>query len=195
MTGWMFIATLFLAGVAFLLLSGSLRTWLRFRGTRVITCPENLRPAAVKVDAMHAAKWMAIAGETNLNLRACSRWPEMAGCAQDCLAQVEKSPEACLLASMVTRWYEGKACAYCRQPIGTIVWHERPPALRSPSGTTREWKEFRPEDLPQVFATHQAVCWPCHIRESFRREHPDLVVERPRPREIRPVLEVSTAVY
>ena len=27
--------------------------------------------------------------------------------------------------------------------------------------------------------THLPVCWNCHIAESFRREHPELVVDRP----------------
>ena len=35
------------------------------------------------------------------------------------------------------------------------------------------------EQLPEIFATHQPVCWNCHIAESFRRLHPELVTDRP----------------
>ena len=195
MTGWTFVGSVLLLVVAYLLLSGFLTVWRRFRGTRVITCPENLEPAAVRVDAMRAAKWQAIAGETSLQLSTCSRWPEMPGCGQECLSQIEASPEQCLVQNMVTRWYEGKECVACGHAIEKIVWHERPPALRAPDKTSREWKEIAPEQLPIVFATYQPLCWKCHILESFRREHAEMVVERRRPVEPRPILQPSVAVY
>jgi hypothetical protein len=195
MTGWTFVGSVLLLAVAYLLMSGFLTAWRRFRGTRVITCPENLEPAAVRVDALQAAKWQAIAGETSLRLTTCSRWPEMQGCGQECLSQIEAAPEQCLVRNIVARWYTGKHCVYCGEGVGEIVWHERPPALRAPDKTSREWKEIAPEQLPVVFATYQPVCWKCHVLESFRREHPDLVVERRHPAEPHPVLQPSVAVY
>lgn len=195
MTVWTFIGILVLAIAAWLLLSGYLRTWLRFRGTRVVNCPENLQPAAVTVDAAKAAKWMAIAGEKELKLASCSRWPEMGGCAQECLSQIESSPDGCSVKALVTNWYAGKSCVYCEHPMETIVWHERPPALLSPRGATREWKDIRPEDLPNVFATHQPVCWRCHIVESFRRQHPEMVIERKQLPAPRPTLHPTVSVY
>ncbi len=196
MTGWTFTGIVVIAIAAALLLSGFLRTWIRFRGVRVITCPENHESAAVKVDAFRAAEWAAIAGEAPLRLSKCSRWPEMAGCGQECLAQIESSPEACALQSIVTAWYDGKRCVSCQKEIGAIVWHERPPALRAPDGTSREWKEIAPETLPRVFTTHQPVCWPCHVRDTFVHEHGELVVQRTRIAEPHPVLRPSpNAVY
>lgn len=138
-----------------------------WRKTRVITCPENDKPAAVTMKA------------TSFALRTCSRWPEMAGCDQACLSQIAAAPHECELRTIVTRWYDAKTCHYCARPIGAIVWHERPPALLL-AGVTREWREFAPQDLPGVFATAQPVCWACHIVETFRREHPEKVVERMR---------------
>jgi hypothetical protein len=195
MNGWTFVGALILAGGGYLLLSGFLRTWLKYRGNRIITCPENLQPAAVRVNALNAAKWTAVAGETDLHLKSCSRWPEMAGCAEDCLTQIESSPESCLVKTIVTQWYEGRDCAFCHKPVEKIIWHERPAALRAPDGTTREWKEIDAQNLPLVFKTHQAVCWPCHMRETFRREHGSWVVERPRTAEAHALLQPSTAVY
>jgi hypothetical protein len=33
--------------------------------------------------------------------------------------------------------------------------------------------------LQETFATHQPVCWDCHIAQTFRREHAELVTDRP----------------
>ncbi len=195
MTTWTFVGVVVIAIIGYLFVSGFLATWRQYRGARIITCPENLEPAAVRVAAASAANSYALTGVTNLRLNTCSRWPEMAGCGQECLAQVESGPESCLVRSIVTSWYEGKSCAFCAKSIGDIVWHERPPALRRPDGTTVEWKELRHEDLPGAFAAGAPVCWPCHVRESFRRDHGELVIERPPHTEPRHAIPPSLTVY
>jgi hypothetical protein len=48
--------------------------WWKYRGQRVITCPENQRPAGVVVDARHAAA-TALGKAPELRLASCSRWP------------------------------------------------------------------------------------------------------------------------
>jgi len=151
MYAWTFLAaTAIIAIAAYLLLSGFLKTFRLYRGVRVITCPENLQPASVRVAAFDAAKWFAFSGETDPHLRTCSRWPEMAGCDEACLAQIQSAPHACLVNTMVTSWYAEKHCHYCGKAIGEIVWHERPPAVLLPDGTTEEWKNIAPERLPDV---------------------------------------------
>ena len=84
----------------------ALRAYRRFRGTRVITCPETGCAAAVEVDKGHAAATYAI-GEPDLRLTSCSRWPEREGCGQECLSQIEASPEGCLVRNMLIEWYQG----------------------------------------------------------------------------------------
>lgn len=195
MTGWLFVAAVLGVLAAFIVLSDFAHTWFRVRGVRVITCPENLQPAAVTIDAAKAAKMMAITGEEDLHLTTCSRWPEMAGCAQECLTQISRSEDGCSLKALVTQWYQGKFCVVCRQPMEKIVWHERPAALRTPRGTTCEWKDILPQNIPATFATHEPVCWRCHVVESFRREHPEMVVARAHVQEPHPTLAPSTAVY
>ncbi len=152
--------------------------WRRWRGTRLVTCPETGRPAAVDMDLRHAIGG-AIVGRPDLRLRDCSRWPERSGCGQVCLTQVEESPESCLVRQMLERWYADRACAYCRKPFGLIHWHDHKPGLRGPDGGLREWREVLPETLPDVLRTHAPVCWNCLIAERFRLRFPDLVVERP----------------
>ena len=195
MTGWLVVALVIAVTVVLLAAGAFVPVWRRYRGTRLITCPENLRTAAVKVAAVDAATWFTLSGETPLHLATCSRWPEMAGCGQECLSQVETSPEACRVRTIVTNWYEGKHCHFCAGTIENIVWHERPPALRRQNGATVEWKDLRPEDLPDAFANCDAVCFNCHIRETFRRDHEELVVDRARPLEIVHALPPSLAVY
>lgn len=159
-----------------------------YRGTSVITCPETDQPAAVKVDLLRSAF-------ADLRLGDCSRWPEKAGCDQDCLRQLAAQPEACRLHTLVEAWYAGRSCLFCQRPIGRIAWHERPPALLGADGTTREWKDVAPEELPAMFRTSEPVCWACHVVLTFRREHPDLVTERPRPRPADEHFLYTTNVY
>jgi len=195
MYAWTLIASLIIGFAAWVLISGFLKTWRLYHGVRVITCPENLRPAAVNVAAFDAAKWAALSGETDVHLKSCSRWPEMAGCDQACLTQITTAPHACALQTIVSEWYEERSCHFCGRAIEDIVWHERSPALLMRDGRTREWKDVAPEDLQTVFTTADAVCWACHIVESFRREHPELVVDRVREAMPHHAIPPSAAVY
>jgi hypothetical protein len=103
----------------------------------------------------------------------------MQGCGQECLAQIEDSPESCLVSTIVNNWYQGKSCAYCRKPFEAIHWHDHPPALVDKERKTVQWNDIPLDKLQEVMGTHLPVCWNCHIAESFRREHPELVVDRP----------------
>jgi len=161
------------------------RAYFEFRGKRVITCPETQRPAAVDVAAGEAAVG-AFLTEPTLRLKECSRWPERAGCGQECLQQIEADPENCLIWNMVSKWYEGKKCVFCHKPIGPLHHIDHAPALLGPDFKTSEWKDLRPEELPDVFSRYQPVCWNCHVAENFRRVHPELVTNRqPDARRIR----------
>lgn len=147
----------------------------KYRGRRVITCPETKDGAAVSVDAMHAA----FSGE--LRLSDCTRWPQRAGCAQMCLSQIAESPEGCLVRSIVTSWYAGKSCVCCGRPIGTIAWHEAPPAILMSDRTSCEWKDVPPQDLPRVFRTSDPLCWSCNNVAELERIDPKLITRRNRP--------------
>lgn len=156
----------------------SLGVYRKFRGDRIVSCPENHQPAAVRLAAGKAAL-EAMAGPPRLELSKCSRWPEMANCGQECLSQIEEAPKACLVSNIVNRWYEGMKCVYCHQPFREIHWHDHPPALVDGHGQTIQWNEVPVENLQQALSTHLPVCWNCHIAESFRRRHPELVTDRP----------------
>lgn len=155
-----------------------LRAYFTFRGKRLVTCPETHKAAAVQVAAGEAGVG-AFFSELTVRLRECSRWPERQNCGQDCLQQVEADPQNCLVWNIVSKWYEGKSCVFCHKPIGPLHHVDHAPALLGPDFRTTEWKYVRPEELPEIFATHQPVCWNCHVAESFRRLHPELVTDRP----------------
>jgi hypothetical protein len=155
------------------------RAYLRYRGDRVITCPENRRPAGVVVDAGHVLL-TALEGKPDLRLKFCSRWPERQDCGQECLRQIVATPEDCLVRHILTQWYQGKTCALCGKPIGEIHWADNEPALLNTEHRTVEWHEVRAADVPDVLATHQAVCWNCHVVNRIAGEHPELVGDRSR---------------
>ena len=156
----------------------AIREYRKFRGQRLVTCPETRDPATVHVDAVHAASTGAF-GKTRLQVESCSRWPARRNCGQECLAEIEAAPQDCLVRTILTRWYAVKSCFYCGKPLSEMHWLEHKPTLMSPDRTSFEWADIPAQNLPEVLATHKAVCWNCHIAESFRRRYPHLVVDRP----------------
>ena len=172
------VVVLVAAGLLYALLRRPVSEYYRMRGTRVIACPENEQPAAVTVDARLAAL-TAAAGHERLRLDSCSRWPEKAGCGQECLKQIEAQPTDCLVRTQVDRWYADKSCAICGKALGQVEWAAHAPALRAPDGRTLEWRDVKPETMFEVMSSHAAVCWDCHVAETFRRQRPDLVLDNP----------------
>jgi hypothetical protein len=156
----------------------ALRTYLMFRGKRLVSCPETHQAAAVRVAAGKAALEASV-GQQELRLSDCSRWPVREYCLQDCLAQIEEAPKACLVWTIMSQWYQGQKCVYCHKPFGEIHWHDHPPALLNRNRETVEWNAIPAEKLQEALGTCRPVCWSCHIAETVRREHPEMVVDRP----------------
>lgn len=176
------MSTLFLVvGVLFLLslipfaVLGA-RTYFRYRGTRVVTCPETKGPAAVRLDIAHAAA-TAASDKNELRVRTCSRWPERQECGQQCLAEISAAPAECMVKTTLVEWYRGSTCALCGREIGEVHWVEHKPALLTPGRETVEWSEVPAEHLPRILATHQRVCWNCHVSNALRERLPGLAIE------------------
>jgi len=68
-----------------------IRVYFKFRGTRVVTCPETHKAAVVEV-AAKSMGMQAILDEPCLRVSECSRWPMCKGCGQDCLREIEARP-------------------------------------------------------------------------------------------------------
>jgi hypothetical protein len=182
------MTTLALFGLALLALLGGLllfriipavQAYFTYRGKRLITCPESLSKEVVEVAARKAAAGVFV-GESGLRLDQCSRWPERRDCGQECLAQIEADPDNCLVWNIVSNWYEGQRCVYCRKRFGPLHHLDHVPALMGPDRKTTEWDDFQLEQLSELLSTYKPVCWSCHVTETFRREHPELVTNRGR---------------
>ena len=141
--------------------------WKFLQVDNLVTCPENRRPAGVRVAPFH-------------QLASCSRWPEHAGCGQQCLSEIEAAPEDCRVRTILERWYEGKSCVVCHAPFEKIHWAVQKPALRSTDGSTVEWNRIAVEQLPDLLAASSPVCFACHMAGTLVRQHPDLAIDRSR---------------
>jgi hypothetical protein len=150
----------------------------RYRGDRIIACPETGRPEAVRLDARRAAV-SSLVGPTKMRLEWCSRWPERRDCGQECLAQIEGAADGCLVRARLESWYSGARCCLCGDWFGRIQWFDRKPGLRAPDGNVFSWEDVASEDLPEILATHRPLCFNCLVAETFRRRFPDRVVENP----------------
>lgn len=144
---------------------------LRYRGKRIVECPETRKPVCAEISAVRAVAARQVV------ITSCSRWPEREDCDQACAPAIAASPRETLVTDIVTRWYEERACVLCGKPIhdlgGAIV-----PALRTAEGAIRPWSAVPPEELPSLMSSAVAVCARCELAEDFRRVHPELVIER-----------------
>jgi hypothetical protein len=118
----------------------------------------------------------ALAGP--LRLADCSRWPERHDCGQECLSQIEAAPDGCLVRARLERWFESKSCAFCGKELREIVWHEHRPRLMNSRSEILEWDQVPVAVVAGGLEGYAGVCWRCHVAQNFRREHPDLVIDR-----------------
>ena len=154
------IGAVLLIGVG-LFLVRILRSYRRYRNEMVVTCPETKREVGVAVDLKRAA----LTG--SVRLADCTRWPEKQGCGQECLAELEASPESCMVKKRLESWYEGKVCAYCDKGFGDIRWHEHKPALVNPDHKLLQWSDVPAEEMSKVLETCQPVCGTCNFAEKW----------------------------
>jgi len=151
-----------------------LGAWWKFKGRRVVTCPENQRPAGVTVDSRHAVA-RALGTSPQLRLESCSRWPEKAACGQECLSQIEASPEGCLVRNILLAWYVGKVCHSCGMSIGEIPLAGAKPAVLRADGGSVEWSEIPAERLQETLSAASPICFACHTARKMLREHRGLI--------------------
>lgn len=69
-----------------------IRAYLRYRGQKLVLCPQTKTPAAVRVEPLRAALSGVLSGDPDLNLTSCSFGPDHPECAAQCLEQVAAPP-------------------------------------------------------------------------------------------------------
>ncbi len=147
-----------------------IRAYRRFRGVRLVVCPETISPETVTVDAAHAA-WTSITGEAEPRLASCSRRPH--DCSEKCLDQIEGAADGCLVRDRLKNWWEESLCATCDRPIGRVRWLGRRPGLIGPGGTIRTWRDLTARTLPELLSNHRPVCASCMASARTRRAAQD----------------------
>jgi hypothetical protein len=173
--GWLIL----IAAVALVLYVGYrlVRSTARYRGSRVVTCPETKEPVLVEVDALHASLTEMV-GLPDIRLENCTRWPMKQDCGQECLMNLHVAPEQCMVSGVLMRWYRDKQCVYCKTAFPELHWIDHRPGIRSPEGRLLAWEEIHLDELQNVLDTHLPVCWTCYVTQKFQAEHPELVVMR-----------------
>ncbi len=173
-----------LLGIVLAVYAGiAVRAYLRMRGRRIVVCPETNLPASVEVDAAHAAV-SALWEKADVQLCGCSRWPERHECDQACTAQIRVAPEDTRVLTMLKRWYAGKSCAICKRAIAPLHRMDpKPGLLNVASHEVLTWDDVPAEQLPAMLQSHLPVCVNCQVAETFRRQFPDLALDRPEHRD------------
>jgi hypothetical protein len=138
---------------------------MNYRGLRVITCPATGQPAAVKLAAWRVAM-RSVAGGPALRIHECSGWPERQRCDQGCVREIAAAPADSLVPNILARWYQGRACACCGNPLRRAHAGRNQPGLISSERKLIEWQEIPPQNIPQTLATASPVCRACVIAET-----------------------------
>ena len=168
----LFMLPLFLIG-AFLVtglpVALSLQNYYANRGHQPVVCPDSKQPADVTVDRKFAF-WAALRGQEHSRVESCSRWPEKGDCGQECLAQVDASPEN--VERLLTKWYEGKSCAICTRSLSPADWRRSRISGLDPTNKLIELREITLERLPAALESLRPLCWNCHQEERVRQAVP-----------------------
>jgi hypothetical protein len=147
----------------------SLQSYFRNRGRRTVICPENRETVTVEVDNKFAFR-TALRGQEHERLQSCSRWPEKGDCGQECLAQIDPTPEN--LERLLRKWYQGKACAICERPLSQADWRRNRLALLNEKQKLFELRHMHLDEIPSTLDQMSPLCWNCHQEERARQAEP-----------------------
>ena len=159
-----------IAVVAIAFLATVLRIFIRERspyaGRRVVTCPETKSAASVEVDRGFA--WRSVLRDfKRLRLQTCSRWPDRAECEQNCVVQIEATPE--VLTRIFKPWYAGKSCARCDRPLDNGDWQQGRACLVDAGDKVIDLRHMKLADLPGSLENCRPLCLNCAQAERARR--------------------------
>lgn len=93
----------------------------------------------------------------------------------------KSNPHDAATTAQLKHFFEGKVCAACSRPIQPVHLGDLRPGLRN-TRTLEEiaWDDIPAADLSATLESHAPICSHCLIVETFRRQHPELVVDRHR---------------
>ena len=167
-----FPLALFLVGAVVLLalpIGASLQSYFRNRGRKTVVCPENHQRVAVEMDSKYEFQ-TALRGQEHERLQSCSRWPEKADCGQECLAQIDPTPEN--LERLLTKWYQGKSCEICGRSLTPADWRRSRLAFLNENQKLFELRHMHLDEIPSTLDKLAPLCWNCHQEERVRQAVP-----------------------
>jgi hypothetical protein len=93
----------------------------------------------------------------------------------------KSNPHDAAKTAELKHFFEGKACAACSRPIPPVHAGElRPGLLNADTHESIAWTDIPAANLSTTLERHVPICSNCLIIEGFRRQHPELVVDRHR---------------
>jgi hypothetical protein len=165
----LFLLALFFLG-AFLVtglpLAMSLQNYYRNRGRQSAICPKNGEAAHIEMDYKYAF-WTAWKGQEHTRLKSCTRWPEKGDCGQECLAQVDPSPEN--VERLMLGWHRGKTCSICTRAIASPDWRRGRLAWLDDQHKLVELRQVNLQQLQFALEGMRPLCWTCHQAERVRQ--------------------------
>ncbi len=132
--------------------------------TRLIVCPEARMPARVELDARHPV--MDFLQGKGTRLRSCSSWPQLAGCEEECLAQIEPQTK---IDDILARWHDGKNCAICSMRLVRADWQRGRAAALDDKGNFIPLREMDWTQFPMALEHYQPLCRACHEAQLRQR--------------------------
>lgn len=139
------------------------------RGRHGIICPETDQPADIELDPRYAMRTAARNYEHS-RLASCSRWPEKDECGQECLAQVNPSPEN--IERLLSKWCAGKGCAICARALNAADWSFSRIGLLDERQKLIELHDVQLNRLQLELKGKRPLCWKCHQEERVRQAVP-----------------------
>jgi hypothetical protein len=144
------------------------------RGRQSVKCPDNGEQADVQMDHRYAFS-TALRGQEHTRLDSCSRWPEMGDCGQECLAQIDQSPEN--LERLFSKFYDGKSCALCTRALTPNDWRQGRVGVLNAKQELFEMRDLPADDLQLALENTRPLCWRCHLEECERQAVPHRVLK------------------
>jgi hypothetical protein len=152
----------------------SLQSYYQNRGRQSALCPDSGQSVDIEVDDEFAF-WTALRGQEHSRLKSCSRWPEKGDCGQECLAQVNPSPEN--VDRLLSKWYAGKICAICERSLSASDWRRSRLALLNEQNKLFELRHMHLDELQPTLQRMRPLCWNCHEQERARQAAPTRVLK------------------
>ncbi len=147
-------------------LASALEAYYKNRGRQSAICPENGQPVDIELDSEYAF-WTSWRGQEHTRLKSCTRWPHKGDCGQECLPQVDPSPEN--VERLMLGWYKDKTCGICARAITPSDWRRSRLALLDERHKLVELRQLNLVELQSALEHMRPLCWTCHQEERVRQ--------------------------